>query len=157
VAERSAPGTIRDRLLTGLIAGAVLEIIWTVYLGWHLPRHYVVHHWDLAWVGLDVAEIVALLGAAWAAWRRRAVLILFSIVSATLLLVDAWFDVTTANHASYTESFVVAVFLEIPAAAALLWVAKRAARVLLTTQFTRDHLQTMPFRKVPLTAESDDV
>ncbi|HVB51559.1 MAG TPA: hypothetical protein VND89_07505 [Acidimicrobiales bacterium] len=155
--QRSAPGTIRDRVLTALITGAVLEIVWTVYLGGHLPRHYIVHHWDLAWVGLDVAEIVALLGAAWAAWRRRAVLILFSIVSATLLLVDAWFDVTTANRASFAESFVVAVFVEVPSAALLLWVAYRAARVLLTAQFTRDHLATMPFRRVPLAPKNDDL
>ena len=156
MAHRSAPGLLRDRLLTILITGAVLEIVWTVYIGWRLPRHYVAHHWDLAWVGLDVAEISMLIGAAWAAWQRRAVLILFSITSATLLLVDAWFDVTTAGRGSFFESLIFAVVVEVPSAAVLLWIAQRAARALLTTQFTRDHLAEMPLRKIPLTPPGDD-
>jgi len=147
---------MRDRLLTMLITGAVLEVAWTVYLGWRLPRHYVAHHWDLAWVGLDVAEILMLVGAAWAAWRRRAVLILFSIASATLLLLDAWFDVTTASHGGFWESFILAIVVEVPSAAALLWVAQRSAHALLTSQFTRGHLAEMPLRKIPLSPKSED-
>jgi len=156
VAHRSPPGILRDRLLTILITGAVLEIVWTVYIGWRLPRHYVAHHWDLAWVGLDVAEIAMLIGATWAAWRRRAVLILFCITSATLLLVDAWFDVTTAGHGSFLESLIFAVVVEVPSAVALLWIAQRAAHALLTTQFTRDHLAELPLRKIPLTTQRHD-
>ena len=157
MAHRPALGTLRDRLLTTLITGAAIEVLWTVYLGWRLPRHYVAHHWDLAWVGLDVAEILMLVGAAWAAWRRRAVLILFSIASATLLLLDAWFDVTTAGHGGFTESLILALVVEVPSALALLWVAQRAAHALLTTQFTRDHLATTPLHKIPLTPKSQDL
>ena len=156
MAHRPALGTTRDRLLTALISGAVLEILWTVYLGWRLPRHYNAHHWDLAWVGLDVAEILMLVGAAWAAWRRRAVLILFAIASATLLLLDAWFDVTTAGHGGFLESLLVAIIVEVPSALALLWIARRAAHRLLTTPFTTGNLGRLPMRKVPLTPQSDD-
>ena len=151
-----APGTTRDRLLTLLITGAVLEIAWTIYLGWRLPRHYVAHHWDLAWVGLDVAEILMLVGAAWAAWKRRAVLIFFAIASAILILLDAWFDVTTAGHGGFFESFIMAAVVEAPSAVALLWVAQRSARALLTAQFTRGHLAEMPLRKIPLNPKSED-
>jgi len=142
--------------MTVLIAGAVLEVAWTVYLGWRLPRHHVAYHWDVAWVGLDVAEILMLVGAAWAAWRRRAVLILFSIASATLLLLDAWFDVTTSGHQGFKGSLTLAIVVEVPSALALLWVARRAAHALLTTQFTRDHLAELPLREIPLTPTHDD-
>jgi len=156
VAHRHAFSTTRDRLLTVLITGAVLEVLWTVYLGWRLPRHHIAYHWDVAWVGLDVAEILMLVGAAWAAWRRRAVLIFFSIASATLLLLDAWFDVTTTGQKGFGESLTLALVVEIPSALALLWVARRAAHVLLTTQLNRGHLVELPLREIPLTPTLDD-
>jgi hypothetical protein len=156
MAHRHALGTTRDRLLTILITGAVLEVVWTVYLGWRLPRNHIAYHWDVAWVGLDVAEILMLAGAAWAAWRRRAVLILFSIASATLLLLDAWFDVTTSGKKGFDGSLAVAIIIEVPSALALLWVARRSAHALLTTQFTRDHLAETPLRQIPLTPKSED-
>ena len=40
----------RDTLLTTLTAAALLETIWTIYLAFSLPRHYVAIHWRLAWV-----------------------------------------------------------------------------------------------------------
>jgi hypothetical protein len=142
--------------MTILITGAVLEVLWTVYLGWRLPRNHIAYHWDVAWVGLDVAEILMLVGAAWAAWRRRAVLILFSIASATLLLLDAWFDVMTSGHKGFEGSLIVAIVVEVPSALALLWVARRAAHALLTTQFTRGHLAELPLREIPLTPTRED-
>jgi hypothetical protein len=119
--------------LTALLTGAALEIVWAMYLGWKLPRHYVAGHWALAWVGLDVAEVSMLVGAAWAAWRQRAVLIVFSIAAATMFLLDAWFDVTTANHGDELQSVALAAVVEVPSAALLLWVARRAAVRLLAT------------------------
>ncbi len=155
MARRFALRTTRDRLLSALVVGAFIEILWTIYLGWRLPRHYVAHHWDLAWVGLDVAEILLLLGSAWAAWRRRAILILFAVASATLLLLDAWFDVTTAGHGDFRVSVVVSLLVEVPSALALLWIARRATRRLFMTHFRDDELRSMPVRKVPLTPRSD--
>jgi hypothetical protein len=155
VARRFALRTTRDGLLTALVVGAFIEILWTIYLGWRLPRHYVAHHWDLAWVGLDVAEILMLLGSAWAAWRRRAVLILFAVVSATLLLLDAWFSVTTAGHGDFRESVLVSIVLEVPSALVLLWIARRAARRFFMTHFNDDELRSLPVRKVPLTPRRD--
>ena len=114
----------RDTLLTTLTVAALLEMVWTAYLGLRLPRHYVANHWDLAWVGLDAAQIVFLLLTAWAAWRRRAVLISFASSAAMLLLVDAWFDVTTARRGDVFQSGLMAVVLEVPASLALFWVAR---------------------------------
>ena len=154
--HRHALGTTRDRLLTVLITGAVLEVLWTVYLGWRLPRNHVAYHWDVAWVGLDIAEILMLVGAAWAAWRRRAVLIFFSIASATLLILDAWFDVTTSGRKGFEGSLILAIVVEVPSALALLWVARRSAHALLTVQLTRDELAAMPLRQIPLTPKRED-
>jgi hypothetical protein len=147
---RIVPRTRRDRLLAALLIGASLEILWAVYLGWRLPRHYVADHWALAWVGLDVAEIVMLFGAAWSAWRQRAVLIVFSIAAATLFLLDAWFDVTTANHGDELQSVVLAVCVEVPSALLLLWVARRAALRLIATHVPNSTLASTPMRRVLL-------
>jgi hypothetical protein len=136
--------------MTVLISGAVLEVLWTVYLGWRLPYKHTAYHWDVAWVGLDVAEIAMLLGAAWAAWRRRALLILFAIL-------DAWFDVTTSGKSGFNESLTLAVLVEVPSAIALLWVARRAAHVLLTTEISMAHLAEKPLREIPLTPKSHDL
>ena len=100
---------------------------WTFYLGVQLPRHYVVHHWDLAWVGLDVMQTLMLLGTAWAAWRRRVIVVLFAIAAAVLFLNDAWFDVTTAGLHDLQYSVFSACFIEIPGAAVLLFVARRTS------------------------------
>jgi hypothetical protein len=135
-----------------LLTGAVGEIAWCFYLGLALPPHYVAHHWALAWIGLDIAEVSMLFASAWAAWRQRALLILFTIVGATLFLLDAWFDVTTANHGGLTQSLVLALFLEVPSAIALLWVARRAVIRLFLTHSVGD-LSTMPMYKVVLTRE----
>jgi hypothetical protein len=117
----------RELVLTALTTGALLETAWTIYLAWRLPRHYTANHWDLAWVGLDSAQVLMLLLAAWAAWRRRAVLILFSCAAGTLLLVDAWFDVTTARYDEISQSF-LSVAVEVPSALLLFWIAHHVVR-----------------------------
>jgi hypothetical protein len=148
---RLVPRTRRDRILTALLIAAFAEIIWSIYLGFALPPHYVAHHWALAWVGLDVAEVAMLFCAAWAAWRQRALLILFTIAGATLFLLDAWFDVTTANRGDVTQSLLLAIVVEVPSALALLWVARLAVIRLFLTHNADSELATMPMHKVPLT------
>jgi len=150
-----APRSPRDRLMVALIVGAVLEISWTVYLGWQLPRHYVANHWDLAWVGVDVAEVVLLLASAWAAWRRLAILIPLVVASATLLLLDAWFDVTTAGHGDLDTSVLVALLLELPSALLLLWIARRATRHLIEAHFGDSEFISLPVRQMPLYPKRD--
>jgi hypothetical protein len=146
----------RERLLIFLTCAAVAEVLWAIYLGWTLPRHYVANHWVLAWVGLDVAEIAMLLATAWAAWRQRAVLILFAIVLATLLLVDAWFDVTTARRGDFLTSALLAVFAEVPLSALLFWTAWRAARRLVATHLDDGKLVVTPIRRVTLLPPEND-
>jgi len=120
---------VRWSLLRLLTIGAIVETIWTIYVGWKLPRHYAANHWDIAWVGVDAAEVVTLALTALTAWRRRPLVVIFATISATLLLVDAWFDVTTARRGDVAQGLLLAVLVELPSAAVLLWIAMRALRV----------------------------
>jgi hypothetical protein len=126
--EERTVKVIRWSLLRLLTLGAAAETVWTIYIGLDLPRHYVANHWDVAWVGLDVAQVAMLSCAAWAAWRRSTLLVLFSAVSATLLVTDAWFDVTTARRGDLYQGILLAVFVEVPSAVILMWVAHRGLR-----------------------------
>lgn len=144
----------RDPLLTLLTSAALAETAWTIYLGWRLPRHYVANHWDLAWIGLDVAQIIMLLLAAWAAWRGRALLILFASSAGTLLVLDAWFDVTTARHGDFTQSLVLALVVEVPSAIALFWITWRSIRVLADSLLVGSEAEGLPVRKIPLARRS---
>lgn len=140
----------RDPLLPLLATAAVVETAWTIYIGWRLPRHYVANHWALAWVGLDVAQIVLLLLAAWAAWRGRALLILFASSAGTLLLLDAWFDVTTARNGGFMQSLLLAIIVEIPSAIILFLVTWRSIRELSDSMFVVAEVRGVPIRKMRL-------
>ena len=142
----------REVVLTALTAGALVETAWTIYLGWRLPRHYTTDHWDIAWVGLDSAQVVMLLLAAWAAWRRRAVLILFSCAAGTLLLVDAWFDVTTARYDDFGASL-VSLAIEVPSALVLFWIAHHVVRRL-GSAITNSG-DPIPVRRLPIPNRED--
>ena len=76
----------------------VLEALWVTFLAIHLPPSYDAAHWDLAWVGLDVAQLVALGGVVVSGLRNRPSVVLFSMSSGVLMMVEAWFDVTTAHR-----------------------------------------------------------
>lgn len=137
--RRPALRTARSRVLAALTAGAIGEIGWTIVLGLRLPPHYVARHWDLAWVGLDVVEIVMLLASAWAAWRQRALLIPLCAITGTLFALDAWFDVTTAGRGSILESALLAGIVEVPAALVLWWISLRALRRLVSSHSGAGH------------------
>ena len=106
-------------------------------------------------MGLDVAEIAMLIATAWAAWRQRALVILFSIVLATLLIVDAWFDVTTARRGDFLQSVLLAAFAEIPLAALLFSIAWRASRRLVATHLDHSVSLVTPVRRVTLLPPED--
>ncbi len=79
-----------------MIVGVLAMIPWTVFLSFNLPVRFNAHDWNVAWVGFDSALIVILAATAWAAWFRRQILAATSIVAATMLLCDAWFDINTS-------------------------------------------------------------
>lgn len=109
-------------MLETLIFACVGLGAWIVVLGLTLPRRYVAAHWDLAWIGFDFALFIGLASTAWAAWRRRAVVVLFATATSTLMFADAWFDVTTARSKDLWVSVLQAVFIEVPFAIFLMYV-----------------------------------
>ena len=111
-------------------------IPWIVLLGLTLPRRYVADHWAVAWVGFDVALLCLLVLTAWAAWRRREIVIVAALVTGTMLVVDAWFDIVTdSSTGDLVISALTAVFGELPLAALLFAGALRLLR--LTTHTAR--------------------
>ena len=86
-------------------------------------------HWDAAWIGLDVAEIVAFALTAYAAWRRLPWLQGAASAAGTLLLADAWFDILlTTGDEKIWIAVGQAVLSEIPLAILCFWIAWDTAR-----------------------------
>ena len=71
---------------------AALLVPWTLVLAYRLPSRHTSHHWDIAWVGFDIALAGALAATGWAIARRAAWAPSAAAAAATLLLCDAWFD-----------------------------------------------------------------
>jgi hypothetical protein len=94
-----------------------------------LPSTHQSEHWDVAWGGFDVLLALILLAVAVSAWRGSAWLEAAAAAAATLLVVDAWFDVLTAStNAELALALVEAVLVELPLAALCLWLARGAER-----------------------------
>jgi hypothetical protein len=119
-------GRGRARVIVLTTAACLALGAWIVVLAVRLPHRYVADHWTLTWLGFDVLLLASLGITAWLAWRQRQMVILSSLVAGTLLVCDAWFDVTTAStHADLITSIVSAALLELPLAFALFWFARR--------------------------------
>jgi hypothetical protein len=97
-----------------------------VVLATTLPDRVVSHNYRLTWVGFDVLLVLAMTRTAWLAWHRSPFVVNVASATATLLLVDAWFDVTTSPRQDVMVSFLLAIFVEIPAALLSLGIAGRA-------------------------------
>jgi hypothetical protein len=117
---------LRRLFLIATIVCSVVLVVWIGVLAVTLPRFYRVGDWRGAWVGLDIAELAVFAATAWAAWRGRQVLIMCLLVLPTLLLTDAWFDVTLDAHTSgFLISVLSALLIEIPLSIAALIAARR--------------------------------
>ena len=112
-------------LVLGGVAVALLP--WSAYLTATLPGREVAHHWDLAWAGLDVMEAVTLIATLVALVRRSPFLELFAGIAGTLLVVDAWFDLTTSSSGrGFYWALTFALLGELPLAALCFWIAVEA-------------------------------
>lgn len=123
-------------LLLGL--AALLLVPWIVLLAVELPSTHRAAHWDIAWGGFDVALALLLLTVAVAALRRSPWLEGAATATATLLFVDAWFDVlTSSTRAEFLVSIGQAAFVELPLAVLCLMLARDAERRLRATLLSR--------------------
>ena len=113
---------------------AVLLVPWIVLLVYLLPSAQQVSHWDIAWSGFDVILALVLSAVALAAWRRSFWLEGAATAAATLLFVDAWFDVlTSSTRLELIVAVLEAVFVELPLAILCLLLARNAERRLART------------------------
>lgn len=125
--HRSNDGLVRLAPLFAL--AAVVLLPWIVLLAVTLPSTHRTDHWDVAWAGFDVMLAGLLLAVAITAWRRSTWLEGAASAAATLLFVDAWFDVlTSSTRAELVLALVEAVVVELPLAIVCLLVARSAKR-----------------------------
>jgi hypothetical protein len=122
------PRRVVSRWIIRVYAALAVAIIpWIVWLAWTLPERSVSSHYRLAWVGFDVLLGGALARTAWLAWRRSPFVVNVAAATAALLVVDAWFDVTTSpGGADLVVSALQAVLLELPLAVFSLIISGRA-------------------------------
>jgi hypothetical protein len=127
------------------LALACALVPWVVYLGLTLPDRSVSHNYRLAWVGFDVLLIGALTRTSWLAWRRSPFVVNVASATATLLLVDAWFDVATSQPGMpLTMAVISAALVELPAAVLSLVIAGRAQIVIARTGAIRSQHRLRP-------------
>jgi DNA-binding PadR family transcriptional regulator len=99
-----------------LIAGRAM-IPWVFILTCSLPPAIRAAHWPAAWAELDALEAAGLIATGVALIRRNSWLCLPAAVTSTLLVIDAWFDITTsAPGPAATIAIAMAVSPELPMA-----------------------------------------
>jgi hypothetical protein len=90
---------------------------WIVYLALKLPARNTNLHYDLTWVGFDVGLLAAIASTAYFATRLDPRVTLAANATATLLLVDAWMDITSsASTGALLLAIAFAVLFELPVA-----------------------------------------
>ncbi|MHB1789126.1 MAG: hypothetical protein ACYCVN_06670 [Acidimicrobiales bacterium] len=92
-----------------------------------LPNRDIARHLRVAWTGLDIFELIALLGTALALHRRSVTAIVAGTVTGALLVCDAWINVIPTSGPIRVEGLVMAL-IELPLAALSLFIAVRTSR-----------------------------
>lgn len=113
-----------------VVLNAIAFLPWMVYLAFTLPRKVDADHYDVAWLGFDIALWLCIAGLAYCAIRRRAGFALLAAVTSAMLFVDAWFDVVTSStRAEFMAAGLLALFAEIPGAVICAWMAINAETI----------------------------
>ena len=102
---------------------SAIMVPWTIYLGYSLPSRQRSPHYDIAWVGFDVMLLVVLAGTGYFALRRSRYLAAAAAATATMLTIDAWFDVMTSPRHQLPQAITLAVLIELPLAALCAWLS----------------------------------
>jgi hypothetical protein len=124
VDERAVPRWVAPAF--ALSAAAIVP--WIVYLALSLPHTIRVHD-RTAWVGFDIGLVGMLALTAFLAWRGQPRVALAATATATMLVVDAWFDVWTSQRGADRDLALVMTFVEVGLAAVCTWLALHAATV----------------------------
>ena len=117
--EAAEPRPARGmRRAGGLLVACGLALLpWLYVLATGLPATATAAHWPIAWVGLDALEALGLIATGLLAARGDRRHALAAAATATLLVVDAWFDTTTAAPgADLATAITMALGAELPLA-----------------------------------------
>lgn len=126
-------------------AAAFVLVPWIVVLATRLPATHAAPHWNVTWVGFDVVLTLLLIAVAAAAWRGSPWLEGAATAAAALLLIDAWFDVTTSSSGiELGASLAEALLVELPVAILCLLLARDAERVLALSVARRSRHRRFP-------------
>ncbi|WP_377271694.1 hypothetical protein [Peterkaempfera sp. SMS 1(5)a] len=110
-----------------LVTCGLVLLPWLCVLATGLPATATAAHWPLAWIGLDALEAAGLIVTGVLASRGDVRHALAATATATLLVIDAWFDTTTATAGSDLDmAAAMACCAELPLAALCVWLAIRA-------------------------------
>jgi hypothetical protein len=122
--DRTVPRWVAPAFLV-----AVLVILpWTGYLAATLPRTARIYD-RTAWVGFDIALAILLGLTSLLAWRGRPRVALAAVATATMLVMDAWFDVLTSRRGIDRDVAIAMAVAELTLAGICLWIAFHAAAV----------------------------
>lgn len=102
---------------------SLILLPWIAYLAYSLPSRQLSADYGIAWAGFDVMLLVALAGTGYFALRRSRYLATAATTAATLLVVDAWFDVMTTLPGERLEPVALAAVVELPLAAVCVWLS----------------------------------
>jgi hypothetical protein len=102
---------------------SLILLPWIAYLAYSLPSRQVSADYDVAWAGFDAMLLAALAGTGYFALRRSRYLATAAAAAATLLVVDAWFDVMTTLPGQRLEPVALAAGVELPLAAVCVWLS----------------------------------
>jgi hypothetical protein len=125
VGKRRLSERKRRVLAIGFLVIGVGLIPWSLFLAWLLPaRHVQDDFYDVAWAGFDVLLAAMLAVTGLGLLRRRIWVQATAASAATMLIVDAWFDVLSADHsAERFAALLLAIFAELPTAAICIVIA----------------------------------
>lgn len=109
-----------------VIAAGIALLPWIAGLGFVLPTSHEAAHYGASWIGFDLGLCAMLLRTGWLAQKGREHIELSAAITGTLLVVDAWFDVVTADtRGELVLALVLALCAELPLAVFFLWIAGR--------------------------------
>ena len=104
---------------------------WTLYLTYTLPSRHLTRHYDLPWVGFDIALLAAFAFTGWCAFRPSKWLVPAAAITGTMLVCVSWFDtITSSGGHEQVEAILEACFAELPLAAVCFYVVWDAERFL---------------------------
>lgn len=139
MARRQGANKLTNHVATGvlLLLTSVGIIGWLIYLAVSLPNSYRANHWNLAWVGFDIAMVGNLLITSWAIWKKRQLAIPAAMVSGTFLIIDSWFDVVTSDPGWDLKLSIILAIGSCTLAIFLFRFSRRAIRKSIRNAYTR--------------------